>query len=269
MKLSPPERDEVILSVLKAIDSPLRVSGADDSAVWREGWGEVLEGLKSGFHPARLRPQYFGGDDVSRLNGDYAKAEDVYGRDQAMRKLVFRSYFGDAKRVVDLGAGTGVSQVLLAEACNAELVAADWAAPSQEIMGVIGRNIHRDIRAVNLNMLTLSGWDDLKVDEETHVLTVHALEQLGGDWGLLLTAIRNAKPRLCVHIEPLVELYDETNLFDWLAAQYHRKRNYLTGWLPAIQELERQGKAEVLRTHRWGFGNRFHEAYSLLVWRPL
>jgi hypothetical protein len=268
-KLQQHERDEVILSVLKALDSPLRVSGANDNKVWREGWQEVLDHVGETVNLERLKPQYFREDDVTRLNGDFAKGEDLYERDIQMRKLVFRTHFKDATRIVDIGAGTGVSQAILAKECVAELAAADWVEPSLKLIELIGKNMNRQIKTVNFNMLTLFGWDDLKIDEETSVLTVHALEQLGEDWGLLLTAIRDAKPKLCVHIEPLVELYDEGVLFDKLAADYHRKRNYLSGWLPAVQELERQGKAEIKRVHRWGFGNRFHEAYSLLVWRPL
>ncbi len=101
------------------------------------------------------------------------------------------------------------------------------------------------------------------------VLSVHALEQLSGNWGPLLDKLLEVKPKLCLHLEPILELYDESILFDFLAAKYHRRRNYLHGWLSRLRELEAAGRVQITEERRLGFGDRYHEAYSVLAWRPL
>jgi hypothetical protein len=78
-----------------------------------------------------------------------------------------------------------------------------------------------------------------------------------------------AKPKLCVHLEPVLELYDEATLFDYLAIRCHTTRNYLKNWLSDIRALEKSGKAEIIEEKRLQFGDRYHEAYSVIAWRPL
>ena len=72
----------------------------------------------------------------------------------------------------------------------------------------------------------------------------------------------------CV-LEPIVELYDRSSLFDVLAIKYHERRNYLHGWLTRLRELAALGRAEILQVRRLGFGDRYHEAYSVILWKPL
>lgn len=76
------------------------------------------------------------------------------------------------------------------------------------------------------------------------------------------------KPKICVHLEPIVELYDDDNLIDWMAKQFHCKRRYLFGFYPRLQELEREGKIELLQVKRLEFGSLNHECFTLIVWRP-
>ena len=109
---------------------------------------------------------------------------------------------------------------------------------------------------------------DMRVKIAGAVLTIHALEQLGADWQPFLDYLRSQKPLLCVHIEPLEELYDES-AHDQACLAYHRKRGYLVGYLTRLRELERLGEAEILEVTKSPFGGMNHDAYSVLVWRPL
>lgn len=52
------------------------------------------------------------------------------------------------------------------------------------------------------------------------------------------------RPAVVVHHGPEVEFYDETTLFDSLAAIYHRTRGYFEGYFPALFHLESE------KTHR-------------------
>lgn len=266
------EQDAALLDAIKQLEVKLRVSGGNDNAVWERGWGEILEQIRSkGFHPSLLKPQYFDRHDRMRLNGQYIESSNgsfSADYDQLLRRIVLSHYLKDAEKVVELGCGTGTSQLMLAELLpDAELVASDWATASQEIIRAIGSYVERDIRPVSFNMLTLEGWDNLSIDKDSCILTVHALEQLAGKWEPLMEKLLSAKPRYCVHLEPILEMYDEHSLFDYLAIKYHRHRGYLEGWLTRLRELARQGKIEILEERRLGFGNQYHEANTVIVWR--
>jgi len=270
------EREEIVRGITERTDSgSLRVVGGNDNEVWERGWGEILAQVtaKGGFTPAILKPQYFDHHRIMRFNGDYIDAGDanfVYEYDQVLRRLVLAKYLKGATKVVELGCGTGTSQLMLADILpKAKLVASDWAKPSQEIIRAMGAYLKRHITPVCFNMLTLEGWDELTIDHDTTVVTVHALEQLGGNIGALLDALLKARPRTCLHFEPIAEFYDEKVPFDQLALRYHRRRNYLDGWLTRLRELAARGKIEITEERRLAFGDRYHEAYNIVQWRPL
>lgn len=267
------ERDAVVLSIIDEMDKRLRVVGANDSTVWERGWGEIRDRIQdSGFHPDLLKPQYFEHHRILRLDGEWIAAENIdfaYHYDQVLRRIVFQRWLSDAERVVELGCGTGNSQLLLAGMRpGMALVGSDWATPSQDLVRLIGAHLGQKIDAVRFNMLDLSGWDDLGIDGHTSVLTVHSLEQLGPNHQGLLDRLIASRTRLCMHIEPIAEIYDETKLFDALALRYHRQRNYLDGWLTALRRRADAGDIEIVEQRRLQFGDRYHEAYTLLAWRP-
>lgn len=100
------------------------------------------------------------------------------------------------------------------------------------------------------------------------VLTVHALEQLGANWRAFLEFLLARKPRICLHIEPVEELYDETDLQDFLMLAYHRKRGYLSGFLTQLRSLAKNAQLEILEARRSDVSGEYHNAYSIIVWRP-
>jgi len=69
-------------------------------------------------------------------------------------------------------------------------------------------------------------------------------------------------------MEPIEDLYDEENLLDYLALKYHRKRGYLSGYLPRLRMLEAEGKLKIMEVRRMHFGSIYQEGYSFVVWRP-
>lgn len=274
--LSSEAKDDVIYSILKRMDeTELRVVGDNDSTVWEKGWGDILKFIKSsdGFEPRLLRPQYFDHHRIMRFDGNYIDGGGtnfVYEYDQILRRLVFHKYLRNEKNIVELGCGTGTSQLLLSDLCpDAELIASDWAVPSQEIVKEIAKYVGRDIKPVRFNMLTLEGWDQLGITKESAVVTVHALEQLGDKCGLLLDKLVKARPKICVHIEPIIEFYNASNLFDYLAIRYHRKRRYLENWYSQLNALSGAGRVQIIEAKRLYFGDRYHEAYSLAVWKVI
>lgn len=270
------DRDDTILSVVSSLEShKFRVSGENDNTVWEKGWGEVLSAVKNAaqFSTDLLLPQYFKKENISRLFGNYVASDSdqfEFDLDMATRLAVFSKYLVGHKRVVEIGSGTGTSQYLLSQLCakSTELVGSDWATPSIELMKTISEKVQRPIHPVLFNMLTLEGYENLKICSDTVVFTVHTLEQLGKSYQPLLNKLLESKPAMCVHIEPIKELYDRHNLIDYLAIKYHEIRNYLDGWLTSLKDLESLNKVKIIKEQRIQLGNKFHDAYNLVIWQP-
>jgi hypothetical protein len=265
------DRDNVIKSVLDKINlKSLRVSGENNNEVWEKGWGEILEEISEKFHPDKIMPQYFDHHNIMRFDGHYIKAISsnfVYKYDQIIRKIIIKKHI-DTKKLIEIGCGTGSGTLIAANMLskNIELIASDWATKSQLIVDKISDYTKRPIKSVQFNMLDLKGWDELGVDKDSTIISFHALEQLGDNYKLLLDKLAQEKIK-CIHLEPIVEFYDNNNLYDELALIYHKKRNYLGSYLSEIKRLEGLGKAKIIKEQRISFGDRYHEAYSLLIWQ--
>jgi hypothetical protein len=264
------EREEQLLRALRGSEAAeLRASGPHRAGDWERGWQENLRAFEqSGGEASKLVPKY-NRHLVLRLRGDYVRVGDAafeYTVYTALRQFLFRRWFGDVRRVVEFGCGTGTSLVLLGEMFpRLQLCGLDWAESSQQILARLSQRVGRKIEGRRCDMFAPG---DVDLGAGTGVFTSAALEQLGERWEPMLELLCARAPSLCVHLEPLYELYGEDALFDDVARRYHRHRNYLRGFVPRLQQLERDGRAEILELRRTGFGSFFHEGYGIVVWRP-
>ena len=272
-RLAAGERDAVILRALSQLSrTDLVASGDNDPSRWERGWGEILTRVREqGVAVENLLPQYFQ-HEVLRYDGDYIqidRGDFEYQLYDIFRRVIFPRHLARFRRIIDIGCGTGTSLFTLADLFPAaELVGCDWARPSQELVGLIAAKLGRPIRGLRFNMLTTEGREQLTMDGDTAVITLHAMEQLAGKFAPMLDYLLEARPGICMHLEPIAELYDPALLFDWLALRYHEKRNYLSGFLMALREKQAAGKATIHEVRRLRFGSAFHEGYSLVVWSP-
>lgn len=108
----------------------------------------------------------------------------------------------------------------------------------------------------------------LRLREDSAVFTVGTMEQLGSNFEPFLQYLLSNSVSLCLHLETIKELYDDSYLTDYLAIKFDSKRGYLHGFLPHLRELEKEGKVEILRAQRIFFGSLYHDSYSLIVWKP-
>jgi hypothetical protein len=273
-ELDAAEAERVASDVEKTIrEDDLRRSGDDDPTVWIRGWGEVAEQISDhAITVETLRPQYFRGEPTCRLFGRYirpAAADFEYYAGLALRRIIFAAFLKNQTSVVEFGCGTGINVLLLADQFpSMQLTGTDWAPVCKDILAQMARQKSQQISGEVFNMLTASGWDGASIDHGTACLTVHAMEQLGANWQVFADFILTRKPGLCLHIEPLFELYDPASAFDDRVRRYHLKRGYLRGFHPYVLSLCEQGKADLIASRRVAFGGLFHEAYSILAWRP-
>jgi hypothetical protein len=272
--LDPAEQAKALAEIEDAISHrALRVVGSDDPQVWEKGWAELADQLKD--RPITfetLRPQYFHAGLPCRLGDELvapAASDFEYWLGLCVRYVLFREFLHAWRHIVEFGCGTGINLLILAKLTPAaRLAGCDWASASQTILRRMAEQTGCAIEGYRFNMLTASGEEPAAIGPGTALLTVHALEQLGSGWGAFLDYIRRHRPGRCLHIEPLLELYEPSSALDELNRHYHEKRNYLRGFLPAIEELAAKGQAEILAVRRTPFGGLYHQAYSVLAWRP-
>ncbi len=265
------ERERQLLRALRGAEaSDLRVSGPHRAADWERGWNENLREFDAaGGDRAALVPKY-NRHRVLRLCGDYVRVDDPgfeYAVYTALRHWYFAKYFGGLERVVELGCGTGTSLLLLAERFpHLDLVGLDWAQSSQQLLARLAARSGASIRGRRFDMFAPT---PLALGAGCGVLTSAALEQIGARHGPLLELLLAGRPSVCVHVEPLLELYGEDSLFDDVARRYHVARDYLRGFVGRLRELEADGRVEILELRRTGLGSFFHEGYGVVVWRPV
>jgi len=106
-----------------------------------------------------------------------------------------------------------------------------------------------------------------KLSPDSAVFTIGAIEQLAGKVDAFLDYLLKARPVICVNVEPTLDLYDEDNLVDWLAAKFHRKRGYTDNLLSQLKELEKAGKVEIIKVKRSFFGSLYMEGFTYIVWK--
>jgi hypothetical protein len=272
-RLAQDERNEMILAALLRLDSDAAsAAGADRLPNWEDGWTENLkEFIASGYDVDSLVPKYIQPNQTIRLLGDYAKPTNAnFIRDyiRIYRAWLTRRFLFDAAAVYEFGCGPGSHVAYLAQSLPGKaIVGLDWAAPSQKILAAMAEHYGWTVTGHHFDFFAPD--PAIRLPADTAVLTVGALEQVGCRHGAFLEYLLANRPLRCVHVEGFNELYDSTQLFDYLALRYHKKRNYLWNFLTRLRELESEARLVIEFVHRHRLGTRFDDTFSCVVWRPV
>lgn len=264
-----PSRDRVILHVMKAIVSD-ELSLAGEKQRWDKGWDEVLSEFTKTGNLDALVPKYIRPNQPVRDNREFVLPVDPdfelhwY---QVFRRWLFDTWLKPYNAVYEFGCGTGHNLVAFAQWDNSKgYIGLDWSASAAETVNAVGK-------ALNVRMLGLQ-FDffdphPLACVKGSAVLTIGALEQTGDKYPRFIEWLLEMKPAICVHVEPIIEWYDETNLVDWTAIQYLKKRKYWSGFPDYMQKLADSGQIEIIHKKRTEIGSLFVEGYMIFVWRPI
>ncbi len=267
------DRDAVILRVLQRIESgELSKVGEHRKDIWEKGWEENLGAFSNkGFALESLVPRFIRDEPIVRLNQDYVRALDPrfeFCFHDIVRRWLFLTFMSESRAIYEFGSGSSYNLVAISElAPELKLVGLDWAESAVNLANLIGANHSINLTGRRFDLFHPA--DSLEIGPEDAALTICALEQVGPRHQEFLQFLLKKKPRICVHMEPLVELYDPNNLVDHLATRFHRQREYLSGFLPSLQQLELDGFIKILKIQRLKFGSLFHEGYSIVAWQPL
>jgi hypothetical protein len=271
--LSREECKEHVLEVLRKINSPfIARNEMENLKVFEKGWSENLRIIRDrGINPENLKPKYFRPKKFLRYNQDIVVAQNTdleYGLFTIARYVIFQKYLSGFDRIYEIGCGSCQNLYLLSELFpEKDIFGMDFTNASVKIGDYIAFKMNKKIKVTTLNMLRPN--TAKKMLPQSAVITIHALEQLGSNFKKIFSYILDSKPGIVIHLEPILELYEQDNLYDYLALLYSQKRNYLNGYFTFLKELEKQRKIKILAARRSYFGGNMHEGNSLIVWKPV
>jgi len=261
---------EVEGRVREALRAPLPVSGPGRQPAWEAGWGDILARFARSDDLDELEPHYFRKPSrTMRVLGRYVRPHDARFEASCVKLLqtwIAERYLTDANALYEFGCGPGHNVLAFTRLLPGRpIVGLDWARPSQEILTRVARLTGAPVSGRRFDMFAPD--PELTLAPGSAVVTIGAMEQLGERFTPFLEFVRAQAPRICVHLEPIHELYDRTCPFDDVAARYAERRGYLRGFLPRLEALAAAGEIELLVAQRH-FGSEFHDGWGSLVWRP-
>ncbi len=266
------ERDKVLLDVLKKIGSDqLAVAGKERKSVWEKGWSENLQNfLGKNYEINKLIPRYYRPGRVLKIYRNYARTYDPnfeFNFFKVLQLWLFRKYLKDAESVYEFGCGPGHNLVALAELYpEKKLYGLDWSVASRDLVNKVAEVYRYNITGHLFDMFSPN--ENLEITNNSTILTIGALEQLGRNYESFLQFLLKKSFILCLNVEPFSELYDKDHLLDYVAIKYQEKRNYLMGYLDRLRQLESEGEIEILKVQRMLFGNVHYDGWSFVVWKP-
>jgi hypothetical protein len=270
--VTPDERDACIKKIISALlDSNLVCAGEHRIENWEKGWSENLKKIASNPDFESIIPKYFGKHNIVRLNQKFIKPASKnfeYNMLCIILDWIFDKYMRDASSIYEFGCGTGHHLVRTREVNpTANLWGLDWTESSQKIIQNFALKMN-DSKLFAHKFDFLNPNREFVIERDAVVYTVASLEQIGTKFDKFIAYLRSNKPKLCIHVEPIAELLDENNLLDYLSIVYFKKRNYLSGFLPYLRNLESIGDIKILKAQRTFIGSLFIEGYSVIVWSP-
>ena len=263
------EKDDAILRQLKRLkEDKKKVAVPERTEVWENGWSENYEEFKKTLDLSCLTPKYFNITEC-RYNQEFVKNDGYAFNDvlhRIVRRYIFYRYMSDFSDIYEFGCGTSANLVDLARIYpNKRLHGMDLTYASGKIIKLLNENLGYNIEGRQFDFTKPDFSLDLK--ENSCIYTFSALEQTYDLWEPFFEYLIEKKPKLCVHLEPIEEFYDDNNLLDYLALEFHRKRHYLKGFYTKLQEFEKEGVIEILEKRRLYYGSCNDECSGFIVWR--
>ena len=267
------KREKLIIEILKSIDSDKQIIGAPErTEVWNDGWNENLTLLKkNNYQLDSLLPKFIRKNKPMRFMGEYIlPIEKNFEHEyfNIYRSWLFDKYFSDYDSIYDIGCGSSYNLVELCKQFpKKKIYGFDFVQSSVDIVNEISKFYNFNSEGKIFDIIN----PDFKIhlDENSLIFTAGVIEQIAGKFDKFIDYILQMKPKLVVNSEPIYELYDQDNLFDYLAAKFHYKRGYTRGYLTRLLELEKEGKIEIIKLKRLNFGSLLMEGYTCIVWKPL
>lgn len=241
------DQNEPTITAIKALEDIKQKPTAEK---WEDYWRS---------YTAPQEPNYLRRGKYFRWKGRFVEApvntEAKFAAE--LNRRLFRKYMAGADAIAEFGCGSGKNLIQMRdEIPSARRYAYDRSHSAVELSKGIASGRQFD-------MVAPTPTPELRGHKDLVVFTSGAMEQLGFDYRAFLHYMLELNARTYVHVEPIVEFYDNTKSFDYLAKQYHIGRDYLAMFLTALRSTV---GVKIERMERVGFGNQYNEGYSTVVW---
>lgn len=221
---------------------------------WEQHWNNIAHDLlqKTTISLNDLRPRYDNHKIYRYMKYLYKSTADFeFKKNIAIRQNIFNQYISNDEHVFDFGCGTGINAMLIKN-----ITCLDFVTSMSPVINKINT-------LANFELFDMTNPHLISELKNAVVVTCHSMEQIGKNFYDFIKMIEQQKPRICIHIEPIIELYNSDEL-DMLAIKYHRSRNYLEGFLTYLLNSDNK----IVEIKRSYFGSLYHEGYSVVVWQP-
>ncbi len=264
--------DEIVIHLLERVrDGKFNRVENEDKSRWVKGWGENLQDFNASADIAALTPKYLRPDMPVRLFGRFVSTRAANFEQnwfEIFSSWFFSTYLAPFDHIFEFGSGSGINLANLAKRFpDKQIIGLDWAEPAVAIAEGLRTKCGLKVRGVQFDFFHPD--HGLEIPPNSAILTVGAIEQTGTNFSPFLDFIMAKKPAGCFHIEPMVEWYDKDKVVDYTAVRAHDFRNFLRGYSGAIDKLEQDGKARVIKRKRAFLGSIAMEGYSQLLWAPI
>jgi len=267
--LTEEEYNSCLSKVEISLKDSIEQAGKDRISKWEIGWTENASEFISNKTVSNLVPKYFGKIPIIRWNQKWIKPVSTsmeYNFFGLLLDWVFEKYINKVDSVYEFGCGTGHNLLRIRDQFpNVNLYGLDWTTASQNVIDLIVKET-KDSNLFSKKFDYFNPDKNYKLNKNSMVLTVASLEQTGGNFKSFVDYLVSERPNMVVHIEPIHEVLDESNILDNLSIKYFKKRNYLDGLVNYIRDLESKGIVKIHNLQRTYVGSFYIEGYSLLVW---
>lgn len=270
-KIEGTDRDKLITKIIEKILQDKQIVGAPNrTKTWHDGWAENLESFRSQPDCEEvLLPKFVRSRQAIRWKQEYWLPKDEkFERNyiDVLRAYIFTEFMERCDTIYEFGAGTGHNLVAAAGIYpEKKLVGTDFVQSAVDLIAEVGREKGIKLHSEIFNMLEPN--QEFKLDRGAGVLTFGALEQLAGQLDNVFDYFLEQSAGIFVHVEPAIELYDDTVLEDYLASLFQGRRGYSAGLISKLKNMEKNGIIELLECRRLGFGSLMMEGYNLFVWK--
>ena len=271
-KLSLDERDAVLQILDRLFDNPHQAAGKHRLQQWDTGWTENLKLLETSRDLSSLVPGYYNKYPFIRLGGDLFHSLTPDTENNSVRMLmhyIYERFLCDSQSICELGCGTGHHLIQLAQIdSRKDYHGFDWATSSQAILKLV-QSIEPSFSLFGHRLDFFDPFSSCgSIPKGSAIFTFAALEQIGCNHTHIIDYLISAQPSIVIHLEPISELLNSSNLLHFLSIKYFQKRNYLSGFLTALQHQSSEGNIDILHAEPTGVGSMFIEGYSMVVWKP-
>lgn len=267
------ERDRLIVEILKKIEADTQKIGSPErTAIWQKGWQENLDLCLEKKEDDAIRPKYYKPLNVMRWNNNYIKPHSPnFEMDYltVLQQWLF-SYFEPYNNIYEFGCGSGINLCTLAKMYSGtekHIWGSDFVPSAVKLANKWGEIFKGRISGFQFDMINPNF--DRELIPNSAVLLSGALEQLASKFESFFEYLLENKPGICVFIEPIVEVYDDKDLMDYLAVKFHRKRGYTEGIMPWLLNKQKEHRVEILKIKRQNIGSMFFEGWTIIIWKPI